>query len=84
MGLDYLLQVSQLLNVGYEYAGSLLGAEKRKNGKGVRYYTFPELETMFKNNKLRVFSVYGNYEKEELNINSKRMIIIGKKITQKT
>jgi len=54
--------------------------EKRKSGKGVRYYTFPELERFFNNNKLRVFSIYGNYEKEKLNINSKRMIIVGKKV----
>lgn len=62
----------------FDFVKMELKEKKRSNGKGVRYYTFPELEKMFDNNKLRVFSVYGNYKKEELNINSRRMIIVGK------
>jgi len=53
--------------------------EKRKNSKGVKYYTVPELEKLFKNNKLKITSIYGNYLKDSLDINSKRIIIIGKK-----
>lgn len=53
--------------------------EKQKNNKGVRYYIVPELKRLFKNNKLRVISIYGNYAKDRLDINSKRIIIVGKK-----
>lgn len=54
--------------------------EKQKNSRGVRYYIVPELKTLFQNNGLKVMSIYGNYAKESLNINSKRIILIGKKI----
>lgn len=54
--------------------------EKRKNNKGVRYYTFTELKKMFNDNKFQISFVYGNYEKEKLDINSRRMIIVGKKL----
>jgi len=53
---------------------------KQKTGRGVRYYTVPELKILFKNNRLKMISIYGNYEKKDLDINSKRIIIIGKKI----
>ena len=53
--------------------------EKQKNSRGVRYYIVPELKTLFQNNGLKVMSIYGNYAKESLDINSKRIILIGKK-----
>lgn len=58
--------------------------ERQKDSRGVRYYTIPELKKLFKNRGLKVISIYGNYEKEGLNINSKRIIIIGKKIKTST
>lgn len=54
--------------------------EKSKDIRVIRYYTVPELEKFFKNNKLKITSVYGNYTKDSLNINSKRIILIGRKI----
>jgi len=54
--------------------------EKQKNSRGVRYYTISELKKMFKFNELKITSIYGNYAKDSLDINSKRIIIIGKKI----
>ncbi len=54
--------------------------EKQKNSRGVRYYIVPELKTLFQNNGLKIISIYGNYAKEILDINSKRIILIGKKI----
>lgn len=47
--------------------------------KSLRYYTFPELEIMFNENDLLVDAVYGSYDKKKLNIESPRMILIGKK-----
>ncbi len=54
--------------------------EKRKSGQWVRYYTTPELKKLFKHEKLKITAIYGNYAKDSLDINSKRIIIIGKKI----
>ncbi len=54
--------------------------EKQKNSQGVRYYIAPELKNLFQNNGLKVISIYGNYAKDSLNVNSKRIILIGKKI----
>lgn len=54
--------------------------EKQKNSKGVRYYTIPELKKLFNDHQLKVISIYGNYEKQNLDINSKRVILIGRKI----
>lgn len=54
--------------------------DKQKNGQGVRYYTVLELENLFKNNGFKVMSIYGDYEKNTLDINSKRMIVVGKKL----
>lgn len=53
--------------------------EKQKNSQGVRYYIVPELKTLFQNNGLKIISIYGNYAKESLNINSKRIVLVGKK-----
>lgn len=54
--------------------------EKQKNSKVVRYYIVSELKKLFNDHELRVISIYGNYEKQKLGINSKRIILIGKKI----
>jgi len=54
--------------------------DKQKNGQGVRYYTVPELENLFKNNGFKVMSIYGGYAKNTLDMNSKRMIVVGKKV----
>lgn len=56
-----------------------LEAKKKNGNKRTRYYVFPELKKLFIDNKLSVFSVYGNYDKDKLSISSKRIIIIGKK-----
>lgn len=53
--------------------------DKKKNGQGVRYYTILELESLFKNNGFKVISIYGDYLKNPLDLNSKRMIVVGKK-----
>ena len=53
--------------------------EKGRSGKGVRYYNPLELKILFNKYKLKIISIYGNYEKNSLDINSKRIIIIGKK-----
>ena len=54
--------------------------EKQNNNKGARYYIVPELEKLFNDHGLKVISLYGNYKKQKLDINSKRIILIGKKI----
>lgn len=54
--------------------------ERQKNSPKVRYYIVPELKSLFQNNGLKVISIYGNYAKNNLDINSKRIILIGKKI----
>ena len=54
--------------------------EKQKNKHGVRYYTVPELKKLFEHEKLKTTAIYGNYLKDGLDVNSKRIIIIGKKI----
>ena len=64
----------------FDFVKMELREKKGDRKKGVRYYTFPELKKIFNNSKLRVSSVYGNYEKEELDVNSKRMIVVGKLI----
>ncbi len=53
--------------------------EKQKKGKGVRYYIVSELKKLFDDHKLKVISIYGNYEKQKIDINSRRIILIGKK-----
>lgn len=63
----------------FDFTKMELKAGGEHSGKGVRYYTFPELKKMFNGNSLLVFSVYGNYDMEKLNINSQRMIVVGKK-----
>ncbi len=54
--------------------------EKGEKGKGVRYYISTELEKLFDDSGLKVLSVYGNYNEEKLDLNSKRIILVGKKI----
>jgi len=53
--------------------------EKKGSKKAVRYYTVPELKKLFTQEKLIIKSIYGNYKKDKLDIDSKRIIIIGKK-----
>lgn len=54
---------------------------KQKDSQEVRrYYIAPELKNLFQNNGLKVVSIYGNYAKDDLDANSKRIILIGKKI----
>ncbi len=64
----------------YKFDFIKMELKAKKNGnKRVKYYTFPELKKIFSKNKLFIISVYGNYDKEELNINSSRIIIVAKK-----
>jgi len=51
---------------------------KGNNSQAVRYYIVPELEVLLQNAGLQVTSVYSSYQKEKLNINSKRIIIVAK------
>lgn len=59
---------------------NMLLKEKNNSGLGVRYYTPKELNDLFIESKLKSISVYGNYKKEELGVDSKRIILVGKKI----
>lgn len=54
---------------------------KKKGGsnRGIKYYNLPEFKKMFSDNKLRVSSVYGGYNKEKLDGNSQRIILVGVK-----
>lgn len=53
---------------------------KEKNGKEkVRFYTFPELKKKITDAGFSISKVYGNYQREKLDINSNRMIVVGKK-----
>lgn len=65
------------------YKFDFIKMELRTSGehgyRGVKYYTLPELKRIFNNNSLFVSSIYGSYDMEKLSINSKRIIIIGKK-----
>lgn len=63
----------------FDFIKMELTVDRDHHNKGVRYYTFPELKRMFIDNNLFVSSVYGNYDTKKLNINSRRMIIVGKK-----
>ncbi|MDP3057152.1 MAG: class I SAM-dependent methyltransferase [bacterium] len=63
----------------FDFTKMELVVDKDHSNKGVRYYTFPELKRKFNDNNLFISSVYGNYDMEKLNINSRRVIIIGKK-----
>ncbi len=63
----------------FDFIKMELRASGEHGDKGVKYYTFTELKRIFNKNNLFVSSVYGNYDKEKLNINSRRIIIIGKK-----
>lgn len=37
--------------------------EKQKNSRGIKYYVVPELENLFRKNKFKVVSIYGNIKK---------------------
>jgi len=57
---------------------------KEKNGKKrVRFYTLPELEKKIIDAGFSISKVYGNYQREKLDINSGRMIVVGKKLAGK-
>ena len=38
------------------------------------------LKKLFNDHGLKVISLYGNYEKQKLDVNSRRIILIGRKI----
>ncbi|MDD4290169.1 MAG: class I SAM-dependent methyltransferase [Patescibacteria group bacterium] len=42
----------------------------------VKYYTIPELKKIFAKNKMKILSIYGDYDKSIINSNSKRIIIL--------
>jgi hypothetical protein len=46
-----------------------------------RLYDLKELEELLTNNGLKINQVYGSFQKEEFNENSRRMIIISQKMT---
>ncbi|MDP3057153.1 MAG: class I SAM-dependent methyltransferase [bacterium] len=57
--------------------------EKGKQKKSeyiLRLYSFPEIKKILEENGLRIKKVYGSYEGENFDFNSKRMIIVGVKI----
>ncbi|OGF20635.1 hypothetical protein A2Y83_03735 [Candidatus Falkowbacteria bacterium RBG_13_39_14] len=56
---------------------------KENNDKrGDRYYTFPELENIFRRNKFKIIATYGNWtiQNSEYNYNSPRLRVVAKKI----
>ncbi len=56
---------------------------KEKEGEmGDRYYTYPELENIFRQNGFKIVATYGNWtvENSEYNYNSPRLRIVAKKI----
>jgi len=53
--------------------------ERQNNQTGVKYYTVPELRRLFANHNLKIKSIYGDYKKNKLKLNSNRIIITGKK-----
>ncbi|MBI2099305.1 class I SAM-dependent methyltransferase [Candidatus Uhrbacteria bacterium] len=63
----------------FDFIKMELKSKQRKSHSGVRYYTFPELKVIFQSAGLKIVSVYGNYEKEKLSIDSKRIIAIVKR-----
>lgn len=68
-------------NSGFEFDfENMIFKEKYKKEKGTKYYTAKELKDIFKNNGLKTLVIYGNYRKEKLDINSRRIILVGKKI----
>lgn len=50
--------------------------------RGDRYYTFPELENIFRQNGLKIIAIYGNWtiQNSGYNYNSPRLRIVAKKI----
>lgn len=54
--------------------------EKRNKKTGVRYYVLPELKNLFHENGLKLIKIFGDYQKNNLDINSKRIILVGKKV----
>jgi len=53
---------------------------KQKNSPKIKYYVVPELKNLFQNNGFKVITTYGDYQKNSLDINSKRIILVVKKI----
>jgi SAM-dependent methyltransferase len=57
-----------------------------KNGKKkedeirLRMYTFPEMRDLLKRHNLVIKKVFGSYDKEKFNFNSKRMIILAQRV----
>ena len=49
---------------------------REKSKQGVRYYTVPEIKALCLKSGFNVLSVFGNYNKEKININSKRIILL--------
>lgn len=54
--------------------------EKQKNSPRVRYYVVTELKNLFQNNGFKIITIYGDYQKNSLDTNSKRIVLVGKKI----
>lgn len=53
--------------------------KQKKSEYILRFYTFPEIKKILEENELIVKKVYGSYEGELFDFNSKRMIIVGVK-----
>lgn len=54
--------------------------EKQKNSPKIRYYVVPELKNLFQTDGFKVITTYGDYQKNSLDIDSKRIVLVGKKI----
>lgn len=54
--------------------------EKGDEGADVRYYIVPELRELFVKHGLEIVSIYGDYMKSSLSLNSKRIVMVGKKM----
>jgi len=64
----------------FDFVTMELGKKGGSSSRGSRYYTLPQLKELFQKHRLRVVSVYGGYDRKSLNSNSKRLVVVGKKV----
>lgn len=60
------------------------GEVKMSSGYDIRLYNFPEISNMLKRSGFEILEVWGDYRKVEYSPRSKRLIILSKKIREKS
>jgi len=55
--------------------------EKKSNAQSILYYTPKDLIKLFEKHGFKIENIFGDYQKNKLSPNSKRIIIIGRKTT---